>query len=142
MPFKMSSEEMKLLSLLASVTGTLAKDCIIDNNHERIIFVVNRVDTGRVIGKGGETIRRLRGQMSREIDVVAYDNTAEQFLINTLSPAKVDKVEIYESKGKKYASVMVKRKERGKAIGRGGRTLDRARLLMRRHFAIENISLK
>lgn len=142
MSFKMSSEEFKIISLLNSLTGVLAKDCIVDKENDRIIFVVNKEDSGKVIGKGGEMIRRLRIKMNKEIDIVSYSEKVEEFAVNCVAPAHVENVQINERDSKKYALITVKKSDKGRAIGRGGRTLQRSKLLLKRHYNIDNIVIK
>lgn len=142
MTFKMSSEEFKTLSLLNSLTGVLAKDCIVDKENDRIIFVVKSKDSGKVIGKGGEMIRRLKIKMRKEIDIVTYNEKVEVFAANCVAPAHVEKVLITERESKKCALITVKKSDKGRAIGKGGKTLQRSRLLLKRHYNIDNIVIK
>nr|MDQ4012119.1 KH domain-containing protein [Thermoproteota archaeon] len=50
---KLTSDELRLMSLFQNVTGAVARDCIVDNRMERVIFVVNKGQMGLAIGKGG-----------------------------------------------------------------------------------------
>ena len=53
-----------------------------------------------------------------KIDIITYDENAEQFIRNALSPAEVAKVEINEAE--KRAKVFVAEDQQSIAIGRGG----------------------
>ena len=52
---KLTSDELRLMSLFQNVTGAVARDCIVDNRMDRVIFVVNKGQMGLAIGKGGAT---------------------------------------------------------------------------------------
>jgi N utilization substance protein A len=138
----MSQEELRFISILEGLTGALAVDCIWDKTESRVIFVVRRNDTGKVIGKGGTTIRRLREHFQKQVDIVEYSDRPEIFASNTVAPAKTQNVKIHEKLGKKTVVITVIPKEKGKAIGKNGRNIQRSRLLMKRHFGVNNVVIQ
>ncbi len=137
---KLNIEEIKLMALFGDITGAEVKDCIVDPNGERIIFVVGLGNLGLAIGRRGATIKRARTILKRDIDVVEDAETPEGFVRNSLAPAKVSTVNIKEqSKGRRVAVVTVKTENRGRVIGRNGRNIERARILAKRHHGIDAI---
>ena len=50
---KFSMEEMKLIALFGDITGAEVKDCVIDQEGDRIIFVVSAGHLGLAIGRRG-----------------------------------------------------------------------------------------
>ncbi|MFW9991337.1 MAG: NusA-like transcription termination signal-binding factor [Candidatus Odinarchaeota archaeon] len=142
MSYRVSADELQFMSMLENLTGTLPKDCVIDSEN-RLIAVVQQRDIGRFIGRGGSVIRELRQKLQRDVDVVQWAEDLEGFARNTVQPARVSSVEVIEKKeGKKTIIITVPQGDRGKAIGKGGRTISRAKLLLRRHFGIENVVIK
>jgi N utilization substance protein A len=114
--------------------------CVVDQDGERIIFVVSNGHLGLAIGRRGMTIKRARTMLKRDIDVVEDADTPEIFVRNALAPAKVSTVNVQEqSKGRRVAVVTVKSENRGRVIGRNGRNIERARLLAKRHHGIDAI---
>lgn len=138
----MSQEELRFISMLEGLTGALALDCIWDKTESRVIFVVRRHDTGKVIGRGGTTIRRLREHFQKQVDVVEYSEQLEKFASNTLAPAKTQNVELHEKSGKKTVVITVIPQEKGKAIGKNGRNIQKSRLLLKRHFGVNNVIIQ
>lgn len=138
----MSQDELRFISILEGLTGALAVDCIWDKSETRVIFVVRRNDTGKVIGRGGTTIRRLRDHFQKNVDIVEYSENIEIFAANTLAPAKTKSIEIHEKSGKKTVVVTVIPKEKGKAIGKNGRNIQKSRFLMKRHFGVNNVVIQ
>jgi len=138
----MSQEELSFISTLEGLTGALAIDCIWEKEKNRVIFIVRRSDTGKVIGRGGTTIQKLREHFKKNIEVVEYSEKLEQFATNTLAPAKTKKVEIVEKPGKKIVIITVIPREKGRAIGKNGKNIHRSRFLLKRHFGVTNVIIQ
>ena len=49
---KLSTDQMRLMSLFQNITKATARDCVEDEKQNRIIFVVNEGKMGAAIGKG------------------------------------------------------------------------------------------
>ena len=137
---KLNMEEIKLMALFGDITGAEVKDCIVDQDGERLIFVVGLGHLGLAIGRRGVTIKRARTILKRHIDVVEDAESPEGFVRNALAPARVTNVDVQEqSKGRRVAVVTVNTENRGRVIGRNGRNIERARLLAKRHHGIDAI---
>jgi len=137
---RLSIEEIKLIALFGDITGADVRDCIVDAEGERFIFVVGPGHLGLAIGPRGATIKRARSIMKRDIDVVEAADTPEGFVRNALAPAQVTAVKVKEEgQGRRVALVTVKSEHRGRVIGRNGRNIERARLLAKRHHGIDSI---
>lgn len=134
----LSKEEMDWISLLLEKTGAMAKDCIIED--ERIIFLLNKSDTGRVIGKNGQNIKQLRTILGKEVQVVEYGDEIKKLAMNTIAPVKVSNVVVRKDKGGKSSIVMyVQAKDKARAIGKQGSTLKRSKAILKRHYNIDNV---
>jgi len=137
---KLSMDDMGLIARFEQITGVSAVDVVRDDDGERIIVVVRAKQLGKAIGKGGINVRAASDAFGRAIDVVEMAETAEDFVKSALAPARVESVKIIEHRdGTRVASVTVKSDDRGIAIGRDGRNVARARILVRRHFDLNNV---
>jgi len=135
---KLGGNEIRFISLFESITGAVARDCIID--EERIIFIVKQGNIGLAIGKKGINIKRVRDFLRKPIEVVEFAQSPENFIKNTLAPARIQLITVSERRdGKKVAMVTVNDQDRGIAIGKNGKNVARARLLARRHYNIEDV---
>ena len=47
---KLSTDQIRLISLFQNVTKTTARDCLDDENQNKIVFVVNEGKMGLAIG--------------------------------------------------------------------------------------------
>ncbi len=137
---KLSMDDMAMIARFEQITGASAIDIIRDDEGERIIVVVRAKQLGKAIGRGGVNVKAASDAFGRAVDVVEMAETVEEFVKSALAPARVEAVKIIERRdGNKVASVTVKNEDRGIAIGREGRNVARARILVKRHFDLDNV---
>jgi N utilization substance protein A len=137
---KLTSDELRLMSLFQSITSATARDCIVDDKMDRVIFVVNKGQMGLAIGKGGSTIKQLQNMVAKKIELVEFSDDPAEFIRNMLNADMINDVRISErSDGTKQAVVTVDPRKKGAVVGREGRNAEKARLLARRYFQISNV---
>ncbi|MCJ7649537.1 MAG: NusA-like transcription termination signal-binding factor [Candidatus Lokiarchaeota archaeon] len=145
---KFDRKAMELLSLFNNLSGAIIKDCLTfespENNSEIIIFLVKKEDVGKAIGKAGEHVKDLMNKLQKKIDVIPYSEKLEQFIQFILNTSKnsitVQDIEIKENKNeKKTVIISVKPQDRGKAIGKEGSMIRKIKLLVTRHFEVDNV---
>ncbi len=137
---KLTAEEMRYIALFQDLTRASVKDCIIDENENRIIFLVKPGDMGLAIGKNGINIKRLKRLLGRNIEVVEWADNIEQLAKNALAPARVLNVKVLTTpSGKKKVLVTVDPQDKGVAIGKAGRNVARARMILKRYFEIDSV---
>ena len=95
---KLTSDELRLISLFQSITSATARDCIVDDKMERVIFVVNKGHMGLAIGKGGTTIRQLQNVVAKKVELVEYSDDPSEFIRNILNSDMINEVKINERK--------------------------------------------
>lgn len=139
---KLTSKEMRFIALFESITGAAVRDCVLDEEANRAIFVVKEGDIGMAIGKGGKNIRLLERMTSKRHEIIEYSDDPAVFIKNALKPAHVMEIRITEKPdGKSIAVVAVDPRDKGVAIGRNGRNAERIRFLAKRYFQIQNVSI-
>jgi N utilization substance protein A len=89
------------------------------------VAVVSHVDgadpVGALVGQRGTRVMAVNNELGQEkIDIIEYDEEAEKFIANALSPAKAQSVEILE---RREARVYVAEDQLSLAIGRGGQNV-------------------
>jgi N utilization substance protein A len=137
---KLTSDELRLMSLFQSVTSATARDCIVDEKMDRVIFIVNKGQMGLAIGKGGATIKQLQNVVTKKVELVEYSDDASEFISNILNSDMINEIKINERiDGTKQAVVIVEAKKKGVVVGREGRNAEKARLLAKRYFQISNV---
>jgi transcription termination/antitermination protein NusA len=137
---KLTSDELRLMSLFQSITSATARDCIVDDRMERVIFVVNKGQMGLAIGKGGSTIKQLQNMVGKKVELVEFSDDPAEFIRNMLNADMVNDVRISDrNDGTKQAVVIVDQRKKGAVVGREGRNAEKARLFAKRYFQISNV---
>jgi len=140
---RLTSDEMSYIALFENVTGAVATDCIIDEERDRIIFVVKPGDVGLAIGKHGSRIKLVKNMVQKDIEIVEYADNPEAFIRNSFAPARIKEIRITNRlDNKKVAVVLVENKDKGIAIGKSGKTAERTRFLAKRYFQIDNVVIR
>ncbi|OFV67625.1 MAG: NusA protein with KH region, archaeal [Candidatus Syntrophoarchaeum caldarius] len=130
---------MRYIALFESSTGAVVRDCVVDSENDRLIFVIKQGEMGLAIGKGGENINRVRDMIDKKIEVVEYSDDVCEFICNSFQPVPIKSVKIVEKKKKQLAYVEVLKKDKGLLIGKNGRNIQKAKLLASRHHNIDDI---
>ena len=137
---KLTTDQMRLMSLFQNVTKATARDCVEDEKLDRLIFVVNEGKMGLAIGKGGSHIKTLQTKINRNVELVEYSDDQERFLKNILNEKYILEIKMSERlDGSQQAIVIVDNSKKGFVVGREGRNAEKARLLARRYFDITSV---
>ena len=137
---KLSTDQMRLMSLFQNVTKATARDCLDDEKQDRIIFVVNEGKMGLAIGKGGSNIKSLQNILKRNVELIEHFDDPIKFLKNIFNPKFIKEVKIdTKADGSSQAIVIVDHGKKGLVVGREGRNAEKARLFAKRYFNISNV---
>ncbi|MCK4928377.1 MAG: NusA-like transcription termination signal-binding factor [Methanosarcinales archaeon] len=139
---KINTDGIRYIALFENVTGATAMDCLVDDDNNRVIFVVKSGDMGIAIGKNGEHINRVVKNVGRHVEVVEYSDEPEKFIKDLLQPANASSVKIGYKGDRRIAYVEVSIKEKGLAIGRNGRNIEKVKLLAKRHHDIDDVTIQ
>jgi N utilization substance protein A len=138
---KLQREEMELITFFNTVTGVTTLDCIIlpdGEDTQRIIFLVKRPDLHRAVGKNGVNAKKLKEKLAKNVDIIAYSDDLNQFVEYVLYPAKITQItEQKRNDNKKVLLVSVRQEDKGLAIGKNGRNIEKANTLLRRHYDVD-----
>lgn len=139
---KLDSECMQKIAMLESITGAGARDCVMEEEQERAIFVVNEGEMGLAIGKDGKNIHKVENNMGMSVEYVEYSDDPSSFVANALNPADVESVRLEETGEGQVAHVEVAEDQRGAAIGKDGKNIERAKVLAERHHKVKDVVLE
>ncbi|MCG1002031.1 MULTISPECIES: NusA-like transcription termination signal-binding factor [Halobacterium] len=140
MTVTLSDEARRLIAAFEDETDASAVDCVVDDERDRVIFVVAAGEMGSAIGPGGSRVEELEAKLGRDVMLVEDAPTPEGFVANSLSPAAVYNVTISEN-DTTVAYAEVAHEDKGVAIGTEGRNIEAAKLLAERHFDVDDIQL-
>lgn len=136
---RLTPEEMRYISLFQDITKAAVKDCIIDQENNRIIFLVDSKDMGMAIGKNGLNVRKLKNSLGKDVEIVAYSDNLDDMVKFLMAPARVRSIRLVNSDSKKSVYVTVDPQDKGIAIGRSGKNVVRAKLILKRYMDIDNV---
>jgi len=140
MTVRLSDDARRLLTLFEETTEATVRDCVIDEEYDRVIYLVKAGEMGKAIGSGGENVRAVEEELDREVKLVENADTATDFVANALAPAAVYNVTISENDDR-LAYVEVAEEDRGVAIGTDGKNIEAARTLAARHYDVDDVEL-
>ena len=143
MSIKFNANDIRIIALFESITGAVVKDCIIDDENDIVTFVVKNGEMGLAIGKGGKVVSKVQKIIGKSVVIIELDDDPKKFIMNVLSPAKLNSVSISTNKnGEKIAFVKANTHNKRIAIGKNGVKIQRAKTLLNRQHNIENIIIK
>lgn len=139
---KLSTDGIRYIALFESMTGASARDCFEDSENNRLIFVVKSGDMGLAIGKGGEHINRVKKMIGKHVEIIEHSDDAAEFVKNAFHPVSIKNVNLMVKDDKRIAYVEVHSKEKGLAIGRDGKNIEKVKRLSARHHNIDDVIIQ
>ena len=137
---KLSTDGIRYIALFESTTGAGIKDCIVED--DRIIYVVKTGEMGAAIGKNGDHINRVKKSVDKHVELVEYSDDPEKFINNVIGSASVKSVNLVSKQDKRLAYVEVSDNDKGLAIGREGKNIEKVKVLMQRHHNIDDVIIQ
>jgi len=139
---KLTSDELGLISLFQNITGATARDCVIDDKLDRVIFIINKGEMGLAIGKNGASILKTQKMVGKEVELVEFSEDPKNFIINALNSKFITDIRLSKKvDGSTIAVITVNHNRKGVIVGRNGKNAEKARLLARKYFQISNIHI-
>lgn len=139
---KLSMDGIRYIALFEKITGAGAKDCYEDTDNNRLLFVVKNGDMGLAIGKGGEHINNVKKAIGKSIEIIEYADDPVAFVKNAFHPIVPKNINIKIIDDKRIAYVEVPTKEKGLAIGREGKNIEKVKKLSLRHHNINDVIIQ
>ena len=130
---KLTTDEIKYISMFENMTKATVKDCIINGNN--ITFLIKEGEMGLAIGKKGVNIKTAQKFFGKKINIFEYSNNMEQFIRNIFSPARVNKIDQDGDSVKIFLDPQSKRKLRNIIRNR----IPILRQLLERHFKTKKV---
>jgi len=130
------------MSMFQGMTGATARDCVIDEKRNRVIFVIAKGQMGLAIGKDGASVKKIERTVRRPVEVVEWADDVEGLVKNSLGARFVQEVRVSDRlDGTKGVVVIVDSRKKGAVLGLGGKNAEKVRLLARRYFDINNVQI-
>jgi len=132
---KLTQEALDYMLLFERKTGALVKDCIVGD--DAITFIIKKGYIGSAIGKKGVIVKKIKEAIGKEIHVYEHSDDPKEFIKNLLYPVKVTEV---KQEGD-ILRVYITKQDKRRAIGKGGKKINAAKELLKRHSNISKIEV-
>jgi N utilization substance protein A len=139
---KLSQTEMQYITIFQGIVNVVIKDCIVDEEENKVVFVVSEGQAGLAIGKRGMNINRLKELISKDVEIIEHSSDPLKFIRNCFLPIVIREIVFLERKNGKTATVEVDNKVKGRAIGRSGKNINKVKNLVLRQFDIADVMIK
>lgn len=139
---KLTSEQLSLISMFQGMTGATARDCIIDDKLNRLIFVVAKGQMGLAIGRDGASVKKIERSVRRPVEVVEWADGIEELMRNALGAKHIQRIEVADRlDGTKGVVVYVDPRKKGAVLGLGGKNAEKVRMLAKRYFDVTIVQI-
>jgi transcription termination/antitermination protein NusA len=139
---KLSSDQLSLMSMFQGMTGATARDVVVDEKRDRVIFIIAQGQMGLAIGKDGASVKKIERAVHKSVEVVEWADDVEGLIRNTLGAKYVQEIRVNDKlDGTKGIVVVVDSRKKGAVLGLGGKNAERVRLLARRYFDVSNVQI-
>ena len=114
---------------------------------ERIVFITEKGHLGQALGKEARNLEMMRELLKKDVKFVEWDDDKQVFVRNLFKPFDVATIRletlgtIEEGRVRLRAIVEVEAKDKGKAIGKGGRNIASIRHIAKRHHEIDEVQV-
>lgn len=139
---RISVEEFKYMSIFSELTGVTVYRCLIDGENGRLYFLVKKGDLGKAIGRNGRNVRILSELFRKPIEVLEYSDDLIEMVKNLFPSVEILKVDVSERSDGKIVVVSVREEDKGRAIGKDGRNVKRARFILGRLFGVSKLMVR
>ena len=128
--------------MFQGITGATARDCVIDEKLDRLIFVVAKGQMGLAIGKDGVSVKKIERSVRKPVEVVEWADGVEELMRNALGSKYVQRVEVSDRlDGTKGVVVFVDPRKKGVVLGLGGKNAEKVRMLAKRYFDVSHVQI-
>ena len=139
---KLSQTEMQYITILQGIVNVTIKDCIVDEEDNKVVFVVSGGQAGLAIGKRGMNINKLKEMIAKDVEIIEHSSDPAKFIRNCFLPIIIREVTFLDRRNGKAATVEVDNKDKGRAIGRSGKNINKVKNLVLRQFDIVDDMIK
>ena len=151
----LSMEAIGLITEAEKRLRARIKDAV--DEGERIVFITEKGHLGQALGKEAKNLQMMRDLLKKDVKFVEWDEDKQIFIRNLFKPFDVASIRMESlsvpvpgevdaagqpvTRVKIRAIVEVEAKDKGKAIGKGGRNISSIRHIAKRHHDIDEVQV-
>jgi N utilization substance protein A len=130
---KLSGNVLQYITLFENTTGVKVRDCI--DYGEQLIYMIERGQLRRALGKKSQKLKLLKATMKKNIDIIEYSSEPTIFVKNIFHKFKIYSVALEVRNNKHVVIVNIDPREKARAIGKFATNLQVAKTIMKRHHS-------
>jgi len=130
------TDMLKFMGLFENITHSKLKDCFFD--REKLVFIVDKGEMGKALGKNKMNIVKLEKMLKRKIKIVEFDENRIQFITNYLAPLRITDI---KEEGEVVTVTGADTKTKGLIIGIKAQNLRNLEKVISKYFTIEEIKV-
>ena len=135
---KYDQQTMQLISMFEQMTGSKLRDCFTVDDLQ--VFVVERGQIGRAVGRNGANVKKLASALKSKIKIIEHSTDIAEFIKNTVHPIKPKRVE-YDDELKIALITPPDLLSRGLLIGRQAIKLRETEKIVQRFFDLTELKV-
>jgi NusA-like KH domain protein len=133
---KLDKETILYISALDSVSGVMARDCLVDGNT--VSFLVKASEVAKAIGNRGKKVAELSRKLKKKIEILGYYENPGEFIKNAYANLEIGNVEEKTRRNSKILKVRTNRY--GKAIMlKDRKRFERIKEFAKRNYGVDGI---
>ncbi len=142
MSIKLSQSEMQYITTFQRIVDVYIKDCVVDDEENKITYVVSEGQAGMAIGKKGIHINKLKELVAKDVEIIEFSNNLEKFIKNCFLPIIIKSIRVDKKKDGSIAHVEVSSQDKGRAIGRNGKNINKVKMIVQRQYENVDVAIK
>ena len=134
---KYNLEVINHINIFETLTKSMVKDCFIDDKG-RFVFIVNKEDIGKVIGKNASNLRRIQDLLKKRIKIVAFSDDIKDFIKSYVNPVEIEAIDINDNIVEIKANGA---NTKGLLIGRDRKNLETLKQVLKKYYGIIDVKV-
>ncbi|PIN85211.1 MAG: NusA-like transcription termination signal-binding factor [Candidatus Diapherotrites archaeon CG11_big_fil_rev_8_21_14_0_20_37_9] len=136
---KLDQSQIQLMNGLDKIANVMPRDCFVGDNS--VVFLVHEEHMKKAIGKNGATIEKISKTLNKRVELFEYTKEPEKFFEKAFYRAKIEKVEIRETKNGKIALISADNTNKRIMLQNMGR-LKKIKQLAKRNYEIGEVRIR
>ncbi len=134
---KYNLEIINHINLFETLTKARVKDCFIDDKN-RFVFIVNKDDIGKAIGKNASNLKRVQDLLKKRIKIVAFSDDVKEFIKSYVNPVELVSVNVNDNIVEIKANGI---NAKGLLIGRDKKNLETLKQVLKKYYNVVDVKI-
>ncbi|MBT7902595.1 NusA-like transcription termination signal-binding factor [Candidatus Woesearchaeota archaeon] len=132
-------QTIQQFTLFEKITRAKCKDCFFDEIQDRLVFIVDKGQLWKALGKGSENVPKLGKAFGKKIKIVEFEDSLIGFIKNMIQPLRINNIK--EEEG----TIVITEdnmQTKGLLIGRNAKNLRNLEKNIRRFYEVKEIKVE